>query len=178
MLLAARDGDGRALDALFTRVYDELRRLAHEVRRGRTSDTMQTTALVHEAYVKLIPSEHMSWESRAHFFAVAARAMRQVLVDAARRSTAQKRGGGEMLVSLDERVHPQPARSEEVIALDEALERLAALDARWVRIVEHRFFAGLTAEETAAVLGVSLRTVEREWRAARAWLAAEVGRGR
>jgi RNA polymerase sigma factor (TIGR02999 family) len=179
LLQAARGGDPGALDALFTRVYDELHRLAHHVRRGRAGETLNTTALVHEAYVKLLPSEDVSWESRAHFFAVAARAMRQVLVDSARRRVAQKRGGGEVLVSFDERAHAPPARSEELLALDDALERLAALNERWVRIVEHRFFAGLTAEETAAVMNVSLRTVEREWRAARAWLAVELsGEGR
>jgi RNA polymerase sigma factor (TIGR02999 family) len=174
LLRAARAGDPGALDALFTRVYDELRRLAHHVRRGRAGETLHTTALVHEAYIKLIPSADLGWESRAHFFAVAARAMRQVLVDAARRRVAEKRGGGDVLVSFDERAHAQPARSEELLALDEALQRLTTLNDRWVRIVEHRFFAGLTAEETAAVMGVSLRTVEREWRAARAWLAVEL----
>lgn len=174
LLQAARGGDGRALDALFARVYDELHRLAHQVRQGRAGETLRTTALVHEAYLKLIPSADMSWESRAHFFSVAARAMRQVLVDAARRRVAQKRGGGELLVSLDERVQAPPMRSAELLALDEALHRLAARNERWVGIVEHRFFAGLTAGETAAVMDLSLRTVEREWRAARAWLADEL----
>ena len=178
LLRAARDGDGAALDALFARVYEELRGLAHQVRRGRAGETLHTTALVHEAYIKLVPSAAMSFESRAHFFAVAARAMRQVLVDAARRRAAGKRGGGDALVSFDERVHSPPMRGEELLALDDALERLLALDERRGRIVEHRFFAGLTAEETAAAMGISLRTVEREWRTARAWLVAELSGSR
>jgi RNA polymerase sigma factor (TIGR02999 family) len=173
LLDAVREGDSRAHDVLFARVYGELRRLARQVRQGRAGETLRTTALVHEAYLKLIPSSEQRWESRAHFFAVAARAMRQVLVDAARRRQAHKRGAGEQLVSLEEGV-AAPVRSEELLALDEALARLARRNERWVRIVEHRFFAGMTAEETAAVMEVSLRTVEREWRAARAWLGAEL----
>lgn len=173
LLDAARGGDSQAHDALFARVYGELRRLARRVRQGRAGETLRTTALVHEAYLKLIPSAEQRWESRAHFFAVAARAMRQVLVDAARRRQALKRGGGAMLVSLEEGV-PAPERGEELLALDDALLQLGARNQRWVRIVEHRFFAGMTAEETAAVMELSLRTVEREWRAARAWLIEEL----
>ena len=178
LLQAVRSGDARAVDGLFARVYDELRRLAHQVRRGRAGETLCTTALVHEAYVKLLPSEDMSWESRAHFFAVAARAMRQVLVDAARRRVAEKRGGGDaQFVTLGDEAHAPPVRSEELLALDEALHCLAALDERRARVVEYRFFAGLTAEETAKVLGVSVPTVERDWRAARAWLTRELAGG-
>jgi RNA polymerase sigma factor (TIGR02999 family) len=177
LLQAARSGDARAFDGLFVRVYDELGRLAHQVRQGRAGETLCTTALVHEAYVKLLPSEDMSWESRAHFFAVAARAMRQVLVDAARRRVAEKRGGDAQFVTLGDEAHAQPTRTEELIALDEGLQRLAALDERRARVVEYRFFAGLTAEETAKVLGVSVPTVERDWRAARAWLTRELAGG-
>ncbi len=176
LLHAARAGDSEAHDVLFARVYGELRRLARQVRQGRAGETLRTTALVHEAYLKLIPSAEQQWESRAYFFAVAARAMRQVLVDAARRRQALKRGAGVRLVSLEEGV-PAPARGEELLALDEALVRLGARNQRWVRIVEHRFFAGMTAEETAAVMEISLRTVEREWRAARAWLTEELYSG-
>jgi RNA polymerase sigma factor (TIGR02999 family) len=174
LLQAAQAGDAAALDRLFACAYAELRRLAHRVRAGRAGETLNTTALVHEAYLKLVPSADRSWEGRAHFFGVAARAMRQVLVDAARHRDAKKRGEGAALVTLDDHALAQPVRAEEVIALDEALERLAALDERWVRVVEQRFFAGLTAAETAAVLGVSVPTVERAWRAARAWLTREL----
>jgi RNA polymerase sigma factor (TIGR02999 family) len=171
---AAGAGDREALDALFDRVYGELRRLAHRVRLGRAGETLCTTALVHEAYLKLLPSAHLEWRDRAHFLAVAARAMRQVLVNAAEQRLTEKRGGGEWAVTLDEGVQASPIRAEELLALDGALDRLGALDERQARVVEHRFFAGLTAEETAAVLGVSVPTVHRDWRAARAWLAREL----
>lgn len=174
LLRSAADGDHQALDAFFARVYEELRRLASQVRRGRAGETLSTTALVHEAYLKLVPSAEIKWESRAHFFAVAARAMRQVLVSAARRRLAEKRGGGDWLVTLGDSVPSEPVRPERLLALDEALARLAAMDERQARIVEQRFFAGLTVEETAEVLGLSERTVKRDWRAARAWLAAEL----
>ncbi|MGI9182743.1 MAG: ECF-type sigma factor [Longimicrobiaceae bacterium] len=174
LLRSAADGDHQALDAFFARVYEELRRLASQVRRGRAGETLSTTALVHEAYLKLVPSAEIEWESRAHFFAVAARAMRQVLVSAARRRLAEKRGGGDWLVTLGDSVPSEPVRPERLLALDEALARLAAMDERQARIVEQRFFAGLTVEETAEVLGLSERTVKRDWRAARAWLAAEL----
>ena len=176
LLQQAADGDRREFDALFIRVYDELHRLARRVRSGRAGDTLATTALVHEAYVKLVPSAEQTWESRAHFFGVAARAMRQVLVDAARRRLAGKRGGGLAPVTLSEAV-PSSVGSEEdtILALDQALERLNAIEPRAVRVVEQRFFAGLTTAETARVLRVSTGTVERDWRAARAWLASELG---
>ena len=175
LLRAAGRGDRSVLDALFEQVYDELRGLAHRVRAGRAGDTLCTTALVNEAYLKLVPSSDLDWESRAHFFGVAARAMRQILVDAARRNAREKRGGAEQwAVTLDENEVAAPMRSEEIIALDEALQRLATLDERQARIVEHRFFAGLTAPETATVLQVSEATVNRDWRAARAWLKREM----
>jgi RNA polymerase sigma factor (TIGR02999 family) len=171
---AARGGDRQAFDALFERVYQELRRLGSRVRHGRAGDTIRTTALVHEAYLKLLASAHVDWHDRAHFLAVAARAMRQVLVNAAHERLAAKRGGGEWAVTLDDSESAAPVRAEELVALDEALGRLAALNDRQARVVEHRFFAGLTAAETAAVLGVAEPTVHRDWRAARAWLAREL----
>jgi RNA polymerase sigma factor (TIGR02999 family) len=178
LLNAVRAGDAHALDAVFVRVYDELRVLARRVRSGSSGQTLDTTALVHEAYIKLVPSADVDWESRAHFFGVAARAMRQILVDAARRRVAKKRGGEDNWhVTLDEAAHAAPVRAAELVILDEALERLAAADPRRAKVVEHRFFAGLTTRETAEVLGISTGTVERDWRAARAWLAIEVGRG-
>lgn len=136
---------------------------------------MSTTALVHEAYVKLAGSADVDWQGRSHFFGVAARAMRQILVDAARRRSRDKRGGGEAVaVTFEEGGHAQPMQAAELLALDEALERLAVLDERQARVVEHRFFAGLTVEETAASLGRSVATVHRDWRAARAWLRREM----
>ena len=173
-LAAARAGDTAAWNALYTRLYDELHRLARRVRAGRAGETLSTTALVHEAYFKLRPSADLDWAGRAHFFAVAARAMREVLVTAARRRGTAKRGGDAVAVTFGDDL-AQPARPDAVLALDEALARLATLDARRARVVELRFFAGLTAPETAAVLGVSVPTVERDWRTARAWLADALG---
>jgi RNA polymerase sigma factor (TIGR02999 family) len=174
MLRAASGGDRQVLDALLPHVYAELKRLARAARAGRAGETLCTTALVHEAYLKLVPSAGTDWQGRAHFFGVAARAMRQLLVDAARARAREKRGGGDWAVTFDEAAHAAPARAEEVLALDAALDRLAALDARQARVVEHRFFGGLTAAETAEVLGVSVPTVDRDWRAARAWLRREM----
>lgn len=170
LLLAARDGDAAAFDALYEQVYEELRRLAHVVRGGRASETLSTTALVHEAYLHLIPSKDLNWQDRTHFFRVAARAMRQVLVQAARRRVAEKRGGHAVQVTFDERLHEAPIRLDDIIALDEALTRLEALDARQAQIVECRFFAGLSVEETAQMLAIGTATVKRDWRAARAFL--------
>lgn len=173
-LEAARAGDTASWNALYTRLYDELHRLARRVRAGRAGETLSTTALVHEVYVKLRPSADLDWAGRAHFFGVAARAMREVLVTAARQRGAAKRGGGAVAVTFGDDL-AQPARPDDVLALDEALARLAALDARRAHVVELRFFAGLTAPETATVLGVSVPTVERDWRMARAWLADALG---
>lgn len=174
LLRAASAGDAASFDRAFSRVYDELHRLARQVRVGRASDTLGATALVHEAYLKLLPSLGTDWEGRRHFLRVAARAMRQVLVGAARERMAEKRGGGEFSVTLDEAAHATPVRADALLALDEALERLAQLDARQARVVELRYFAGLTAEETADVLGISTPTVQRDWRAARAWLGVQL----
>lgn len=176
LLAAAGRGDRPALDRLFERVYPELRRLAHQVRHGRAGATLDSIALANEAYLKLAGGRPVAWRDRAHFLAVAARAMRQLLVDAARARLAAKRGGAEgWAVTLDDGAAAAPLRPAELVALDEALTRLAAAGARRAAVVEHRFFAGLTTEETAEVLGVSTATVERDWRAARAWLAVELG---
>ncbi|MEM9388527.1 MAG: ECF-type sigma factor [Pseudomonadota bacterium] len=172
LLHAAGDGDEAVLGTLFQHVYRELSRLASLVRRGRASDTLSTEALVHEAYLKLVPAKGMKWESRRHFFRAAARAMRQILVDAARKQLADKRGGFDAPVTLDENLHAAPVRPAQLIALDEALERLQHIDPRRADVVLYRFFGGLTAEETAQALGVSLSSVERDWRSAKAWLMA------
>lgn len=167
---------GAAVDGLFADVYASLKALAHTVRAGRAGETLSTTALVHEAFLKLTSTRSVAWNDEAHFFAVAARAMRQIVVDTARREVALKRGGADRthLVSLDDAAHAAPVRPEELIALDDALERLAAVDPRRARVVEHRMFAGLSTEETARLLDVSTGTVERDWRAARAWLFTEI----
>ena len=171
LLHAASRGEPDALDEVFPLVYGELQRLARKVRSGRAGDTLNTTALVHEAYLKLVRTDDVAWNGRQHFFRVAARAMRQVLVrDATRRRTA-KRGGGQVAVSLDEALHGGTMADDDVLALDEALGRLEALDARQAAVVEIRFFTGLTLEETAQALDVSVPTVSRDWRMARAWLA-------
>jgi RNA polymerase sigma factor (TIGR02999 family) len=177
LLRLAQAGDAGAFEAAFGRVYDELRRLAERVRRGQPSDTLNATALVHEAWLKLAPASASDWAGRRHFLNVAARAMRQVLVDAARERLAAKRGGGAVAVTLDGAAGEAVAvavRDERVLALDEALARLARLDERQARVVELRWFAGFTAEETAEALGVSTPTVHRDWRAARAWLTIQL----
>ena len=175
LLVRAADGADDALDAVFERVYPQLRGLAHRVRNGRNGETLNTTALANEAYLKLAGGRTVDWNGRAHFFAVAARAMRQILVDRARRSGAAKRGGGLAEVSLAEGMLAAPIRADELLELDRALDRLASFEPRRAAVVEHRYFAGLTTEETAVVLGVSTATVERDWRAARAWLAVHLG---
>ena len=179
LLAALRDGDRTALDRLFPLVYRELHDRAHrQLARRRPGDTLSTTALVHEAYLKLTDSAHQTYADRVHFFAVASRAMRQILVDYARRMTAAKRGGG-LAVSFDPDQLGDPGRAEELVALDEALTRLEGLDERLARTVEMRFFGGLSVEEAADALGVSPRTVKRDWRKARAFLfeAIRVGDG-
>ncbi len=173
-LQAAREGDEHAMNALFSVVYDQLRRLAHKVRQGESSQTMNTTALVHEAYLKLHLADGVSMESRVHFYRIAARAMRQVLVEEARRRKAQKRSAGQMAVTFEEQHHASPAQADEVLALDEALTHLEAMNPRHAQVVECRFFAGLNVEETATALGISTPTVKRDWRTARAWLAMQL----
>ena len=173
-LRAARSGDPAAWDALYTKLYGELRRLARRVRAGRAGATLSTTALVHEAYLRLDPSAELSGDKRADFFAVAAWAMRNVLVDAARRRYAGKRGGGFQPITLGDDA-ATPVRPDELIALDEALERLRAMDSRRAQVVDYRFFAGLTTPETAELMKTSVSTVERDWRTARAWLVQELG---
>lgn len=158
----------------FEALYEELHRLAGRVRRGRASETLSTTVLVHEAYVKLAFVDATDVDSRLHFFRLAARAMRQVLVDAARQKLSAKRGGELLRVTFDEAAHPTPMSAEAFLSLDEAIEGLAGLDPRAAAVVECRFFAGLTTEETASMLCVSPRTVKRDWRVARAFLAAEL----
>ncbi|HEY0777289.1 MAG TPA: ECF-type sigma factor [Gemmatirosa sp.] len=174
LLRAARAGNSAAFDQLFARVYHELARVAHRVRRRSDNETLDTTALVHETYLKLLPARDAggAWNDRAHFLGIAARAMRQVLVNAAEARMTEKRGGrGAVAVPIDDFAIAAPVRPEHLLALDEALARLAALDDRQARVVEARVFAGLTAEETAEALGISVPTVQRDWRAARAWLA-------
>jgi RNA polymerase sigma factor (TIGR02999 family) len=173
LLAAWRAGDRDAADRLMPLVYDELRRIARR-RLAGSHQTLQTTALVHEAYLKLAEHSRLAVQDRQHFFALAARAMRQLVVDHARRRTAGKRGGDVRMVALDDVQVPMDDRADEMLALDEALERLSALDETLSRIVELRYFAGLSVEETADALGCSTRTVKRDWRKARAFLHHEL----
>ena len=171
LLVRLSNGETAALDQLLPAVYEELRRVAHNQLRGESVDhTLRTTELVHEAYLKLVDHSEVDWQDRQHFFAVAARAMRQVLVDHARKQVAAKRGGDAPEVPLEQVTLPRETKTEELIALDDALGRLAERDERAAKVVECRFFGGYTIEETADVLDVSRSTVKRDWRAARAWL--------
>lgn len=171
LLFEWRRGDEAALDKLTPLVYDELRRIAHRyVQRERDGHTLQTTALVNEAYLRLAGQQKIEWQSRAHFFAVTAQVMRHILIDHARRRHYAKRGGDAQHVPLDEAAAMSAQRAAELVALDEALEELAKLDPRKSRVVELRYFGGLSMEETAEVLEVSLMTVRRDWRVAKAWL--------
>jgi RNA polymerase sigma factor (TIGR02999 family) len=175
LLLAWSDGDQAALEKLTPLVYAELRRLAKGYMFGeRPGHTLQTTALINEAYLRLIDWKNVRWQGRAHFFGVAAQVMRRILVDFARARHYAKRGGAAQQVSLDKAINIHEDRSAEFIALDEALKSLAEIDPRKSQVVELRFFGGLSAEETAEVLKVSQRTVEREWNSARAWLYREL----
>ena len=171
LLVAWSNGDQAALDKLMPLVYDELHRLAKRyMARQQPGHTLQTTALIHEAYLRLVGQPAKRWQNRAHFFAVAAQAMRHVLVDYARSRHYAKRGGGARAVSLDEAAVVSEERAAELIAVDEALTDLAALHPRQSQVVELRFFGGLSVEETAEVLKVSPDTVRRDWRMAKAWL--------
>ena len=170
LLAAMRAGDATAMDRLFPLVYREFHERAHwQLAHRRPGDTLSTTALVHETYLKLAGSGNQSYNDRIHFFAVASRAMRQILVDYARRASAHKRGSGQV-VTLESEAIGNPDRADELVALDEGLEKLERLDPRLVRIVELRFFGGLSVEEAADTLGISPRTVKRDWQKARAFL--------
>ncbi|MEM9554958.1 MAG: sigma-70 family RNA polymerase sigma factor [Acidobacteriota bacterium] len=170
------DGEGQAFDDLMAVVYDELRRIARrQLGRMRFGETLNTTGLVHEAYLKMVDQRTARWQDRKHFFAICAHAMRQIIVDHARRRNAQKRGGGERGETLDEGlVADRQART--ILELDEALEALRQVDERMVKVVECRFFAGMTEQETSDALDMSLRTVQRTWTRARAWLKREMRR--
>jgi RNA polymerase sigma-70 factor, ECF subfamily len=165
------NGDPAALEKLTPLIYDELRRIAHRyAQRERNGHTLQTTALINEAYVRLAGSERPNWQNRSHFFAVTAQVMRHILIDHARRRRYLKHGGDAQQVSISEVALMADDRAAELLALDEALDELAKLDPRKTSVVELRYFAGLTLEETAEALGTSLMTVRRDWRAAKAWL--------
>ena len=171
LLVRWREGDRAALEQLMPLVYDELRRLArHYLRQERSDHTLQSTALVHEAYLRLAAGAAPDWQNRAHFFGVAAHVMRQILVEHARGRDAAKRGGGACKLALDEALALPQQIDVDVVALDKALTELSKLDEQQGRIVELRFFAGLTIEDTSEVLGISPATVKRDWVTARAWL--------
>lgn len=177
LLAAWGNGDQAALDLLMPLVYDELRRMAHRyLGRERVGHTLQSAALVNEAYLKLLGERQMDWQNRAHFFAVAAHAMRQILVDYARTRNRDRRGGGAQRVSLVEALSVASEETAELVALDDALNGLAAFDERKSKVAELRFFGGLSVEETAEVLHVSPVTVMREWRLAKAWLYRELNK--
>ncbi|HEY8187460.1 MAG TPA: sigma-70 family RNA polymerase sigma factor [Pyrinomonadaceae bacterium] len=180
MLIDWSNGDREALDRLIPAVYAELRRqAARHLRRERVGHTLLTTDLIHEAYLKLVDQKNMRWQNRAQFFAVCAQLMRRILVDYARRRNRAKRGGSAIALPLDEGLVVAAAESDaNMLALDEALTRLAAIDARQSQIIELRFFSGLSIEETAAVLGVSLTTVKDDFNVAKAWLRREIGGGK
>jgi len=180
ILQKASDGSREAADVLLPVVYDELRRLAQQhLGLERSDHTLQATALVHEAYLRLIGMDRVPWRNRSHFFAVAARAIRRILIDHARAHRCQKRGGGAAKLSLDEALTVAvDTPGEDLIALHEALERFAVLEPERARVVELRFFGGLNGEEIAAVMAVDRRTVTRWWRHARAWLYRELSGGR
>jgi RNA polymerase sigma factor (TIGR02999 family) len=181
LLIEWRQGDEAALDKLTPLVYDEIRRIAHRyLQRERAGHTLQTTALVNEAYIRLAGSQNVAWQNRSHFFAVTAQVMRHILIDHARRRNYVKHGGEVRQVAFDEAVAGPDAtlmsqpRAAELLALDEALDELAKLDPRKSRVVELRYFGGLSLDETAEVLEVSQMTVRRDWRAAKAWLYKRV----
>jgi RNA polymerase sigma factor (TIGR02999 family) len=176
LLLQMRGGNTEAMDRLFPLVYEELRQLAHaQLRRERPGHTLGTTGLVHETYVRLVDQTRVEWRDRGHFFVAAAWAMRRILVDYARRNRAARRGGGSVRLTLNEDL-PAAERGEMLLALDEALGRLAALDRRLSQVVECRYFGGLTEQETADALGVTRRTIQRDWAKARGWLYLEMNR--
>lgn len=168
-------GNPDAANGLFPLVYESLRSIARNfLNREGSNHTLQPTELVHEAFLRLVNAQNVDWQGRAHFFAIGAQVMRRILVDHARRKRRQKRGGEHKRITLAEHLLVSPHRSEDVLAIEQVLERLAGLDPRQARIVELRFYGGLTVEEVAAVLGVSRRTVEAQWTAVRAWLRREL----
>ena len=175
LLYELKAGNRAAEEQLIPLVYQELRRIAsNRLRHEAAHHSLQPTALVHEAYLRLTRLQEIDWQSRSHFFAVSATLMRRILVDHARANLAKKRGDGVETITLNDAIFPSPEREPEILALDEALDRLARLDERQAQIVEMRFFAGMSEEETGNVLGISARTVKRDWRAAKAWLFAEL----
>jgi RNA polymerase sigma factor (TIGR02999 family) len=177
LLVRWRGGDKAALDALMPLVYSELRRIANRYLQGERSDhTLQSTALVHEAYVRMTNQQLPQWQNRAHFFAVAAQLMRQILVDHARKHRASKRGGDAYKLALEDAEEQFQPVDLDIVALDDALKTLAAMDSQQSRVVELKFFGGLSNEDTAEVLGVSTSTVKRDWTTARAWLFRELNR--
>ena len=178
LLLDWGSGDKAALERLIPLVYNELRRMAHQyMRRERAGNTLQTSALINEAYIKLVDYNRMRWQDRAHFFAVAAQAMRRILVERARSRGRDKRGGAAQKVSLDEAADLAAEHAGDIIALHDALTELSAIAPRKGEIVELRYFGGLSIDETAEVVGVSAPTVQREWRAAKAWLYRAISEG-
>ena len=178
LLIDWSNGDRAALDALIPLVEEELRRLAHRyMNRERVDHTLQTTALVNEAYMRLVNRKNVHWQNRAHFFGIAAQLMRTILVDHARGHASAKRGGGAVKLEVNEALVVSEQKAAEVIALDDALKQLALIDPQQSRIVELRFFGGLTVEETAEVLQLSPATIKREWSTAKAWLYHELAKG-
>jgi RNA polymerase sigma factor (TIGR02999 family) len=178
LLLKWNRGDPAALDALIPLVYSELRRLArHYLQQEKQGHTLSSTALVHEAYLRLVDQREVTWQNRAHFFGVASQMMRRILVDHARKRASAKRGGDALTLALDDSMSQPQDREFDLVALDDALVGLAKLDERQSRLVELRFFGGLSIEETSEVLGVSTPTVKRDWASARAWLFRELSRG-
>ena len=175
LLIEVSKGDRGAVDLLLPVIYDELRKLAaNYLRRERPDHTLQPTALVHEAYLRLVDQSRVNWQNRAHFFGVAAQIMRRLLVDHARKHNAEKRGQDFQKLSLDENIDRAVERSGELIALDDALKALAVFDEQKARIIELRYFGGLSIEETADILGVTPTTIKRHWRMAKAWLYGEM----
>lgn len=175
MLVELGKGNRTVVDDLMPMVYEHLHKVAQNQLRGeRPSHTLNATALVHEAYLKLVNQNAVSWQNRAHFFAIASQAMRRILITYARKRRAEKRGGGELVVTFDENAMKRETRIDELLGLDDALNELAKNSDRLSKVVEYRFFGGLTHEEIAEVLGVSVPTVRREWRFARAWLSKEL----
>lgn len=175
LLVQWSKGDQRALAALVPLVYEELRRVARfYLRQEKQNHTLSSTALVHEAYLKLVNQKDVNWQNRAHFFGVASQMMRRILVDHARHHAYAKRGGGALTLALEEAIATPRRREIDLVALDDALDSLAKLDERQSRMVELRFFGGLSIEETSEVLGISAPTVKREWASARAWLFREI----